>query len=196
MKKEKVLVHSCCGVCASFVVETLKNENKEVVLFFYNPNIYPQKEYQKRLGVIKKVSKIFGVKLIVGRYEPEKWLSFVKGFEDEPEGGKRCRRCYLFRLKETAQKAKELETKTFTTTLTISPYKKAKLINRIGKAVGKEAGIVFLERDFKKKDGFKKTMAFAKKHNFYRQKYCGCIFSLFENGKIRTKPEKNHGNNR
>jgi len=126
---------------------------------------------------MEKVARIYNFSLIKGAYEAKRWLNFVKGFEDEPEGGKRCELCFRFRLEKTAGLAKEKNFPSFTTTLTISPHKNASLINEIGKEIALKYAVRFLEADFKKKEGFKKTIELAKKYNLYRQTYCGCIFS-------------------
>jgi hypothetical protein len=174
---EKVLLHVCCGVCSLHVIETLKEKYEEVVLYFYNPNIHPEEEYKKRLAAVKDIAARLDLRLIEGHYDPEKWLADVAGYEKEPEGGARCPLCYAIRLHETARVAKKEGIGVFATTLTISPHKKATVINETGKKVAETFSILFLEEDFKKCDGFKKTMAHAKEHNVYRQNYCGCVYS-------------------
>jgi len=177
-KDQKIVLHVCCGICALWVIKILKEEFATLLLYFYNPNIYPHEEYEKRKEVFKKVVKIYQVPYLEGPEEREKWFEKIKGFENEPEGGKRCLICYRMRLEKTAALAKKLNYPLFTTTLTISPHKKTSEINQIGKEVAQNYGVSFLERDFKKKDGFKKTIEMAKKYKFYRQNYCGCIFSM------------------
>lgn len=172
----KVLIHTCCAPCSTEVIERLKHE--EIVLFFSDSNIYPKSEYDKRLSYTKKISKKFDVKLLIDNYAHEEWKDFIKGFEEEKEGGARCLKCFEFNLVRTAIKAKELGISNITTTLTISPYKNSKNIFEIGKKLKAEYGIDFLEFDFKKKDGYKKSIEHSKKHNLYRQNYCGCEFSL------------------
>jgi len=173
----KILFHICCGICAFYPVKLLQKEFQEVILYFYNPNIQPEEEYQKRLKAAQKVARILKTKLIVGPYQPKKWFEFVKGYEDEPEGGKRCSLCFRFRLEKTAQSAKKKEIDWFSTSLTVSPYKNAMIINQIGQEIAQKHKIRFLVRDFKKQDGFKKTMELAKKYHLYHQNYCGCVFS-------------------
>jgi len=176
-----VLLHVCCGVCAASVIEQLLPEYPDITLYYYNPGIHPKQEYQKRLEVVKELQKIFPVKLIEGEYTPEKWFEMVKGLESEPENGKRCLLCYAERLEETARKAVELGIKDFTTTLTISPLKKAEIINNIGQNLAKKYQLSFHAANFKKKDGYKRSIELAKKYEFYRQNYCGCIFSIPNN---------------
>ncbi|MEK7376742.1 MAG: epoxyqueuosine reductase QueH [Candidatus Margulisiibacteriota bacterium] len=172
---KKALLHICCGVCASWPVEKLRFDGYEVEGFFYNPNIQPEDEYLKRLDVAKEVSKLLNFNLVEGKYDPDAWLLKVKGLENEPEGGPRCAVCFQMRLEETAQKARELNIPVFTSTLTVSPHKDAKGIAQQGRRAGGEG---FLEYDFKKQDGFKKTHDFAKQNGIYCQNYCGCEFSL------------------
>ncbi len=176
----KILLHACCGVCAAQTIEKLKEEFNEIIIFFYNPNLWPEEENQKRLEAIKKVANYHGVKFVEEKPDHEKWLGKIRGLENEPEGGKRCEVCYKMRLEQTAQKAKELGCDFFTTTLSISPHKKAEVINSIGREAGEKFGVEFHEADFKKQDGFKKTCDLAKQLNLYRQNYCGCEFSRGE----------------
>jgi hypothetical protein len=174
-KNKKVLLHICCGVCAGRAVEQLREEGFEVTGFFYNPNIYPEDEYARRLEAAKSVAAALNFELLEGKYEPGRWNELVKGLENEPEGGSRCTACFGLRLAVTKETADKLGMEYFTATLTISPHKNAELINRLGAETGEGK---FLARDFKKKDGFKKAMALAKSQNIYRQNYCGCESSL------------------
>ncbi len=171
---EKILLHICCGVCASSVAAKLREKNFDVVGFFYNPNIHPEEEYLKRLDVAREVARILGLELILGAYDKDAWFANTKGLENEPEGGRRCSVCFKMRLKETQKKARELNINKFTTTLTVSPHKSTKIINELGRAVSPSE---FLVSDFKKQNGFKLAMEFAKRYNLYRQNYCGCIYS-------------------
>ena len=173
-KDQKIILHCCCGICAIFPIKILKKEFKEVTLFFYNPNIWPKKEYQKRLEVAKKVSKLLKVKLIEGKYEPEKFEKKVASFPLIKEGEKRCQECYLFRLIETARFAKKNQFNYFATTLSVSPLKPSKIINQIGKEISKKYKINFFSKNFKKGNGYQICLDFVKKHHFYRQNYCGC----------------------
>ena len=164
------------------VVEKLQPLFKETVLYFYNPNIHPTQEYEKRLSAIKNIAELYALKIIGEEYDHAKWHKYIKGYENEKEGGARCPLCYRIRLAETAKKAKELGFDYFATTLSISPHKKAVIINEIGREEAKKYNLEFLEDDFKKQDGFKKTNELAKKYNIYRQNYCGCLFSLRDRG--------------
>lgn len=172
-KVKRVLLHICCGVCAGAVVQKLRDDGFEVTGFFYNPNIYPEKEYEQRLEVVRQASQLLGFTLVEGPYEINAWLERVQGLEAEPEGGQRCQVCFRMRLQKTAEKAREMGIEHIASTLSVSPHKNVQEINAIGQ--GLSAG--FLPYDFKKQDGFKKTMDFAKKHGFYRQHYCGCKYS-------------------
>lgn len=172
----KILLHACCGVCAAQTIKKLKEEFGEVFVYFYNPNIWPEKEYQKRLEAMKQVAQYHGTEFIEEKHNHQEWLEAVRGLEKEPEGGKRCAVCYKIRLEQTAQKSKELGCGLFATTLSISPHKKAEIINKIGRETGERFGAEFYEADFKKQDGFKKTCALAKQLNLYHQNYCGCEF--------------------
>ncbi len=171
---KKVLLHICCGVCASWPIEKLKIDGFSVTGFFHNPNIQPEEEYQTRLEAAEEATAKLGMELIQGSYDRENWFNQIKGLENEPEGGKRCLACYRFRLQHTYNEVRKLSFDYFTTTLSISPHKDSQAINEIGKSVSLEN---FLKYDFKKDNGFEKAMAFSKKHNLYRQHYCGCIFS-------------------
>jgi epoxyqueuosine reductase len=144
--------------------------------FFYNPNIHPEEEYEQRLEVAREASRLLSFKLITGPNDNLTWQEQIKGLEEEPEGGKRCPVCFRVRLQKAAEKARELGIKYLASTLSVRPHKNAQEINRIGSDVCNN----FLPYDFKKQDGFKKTMDFAKEHNFYRQHYCGCIYSMKE----------------
>ncbi len=170
----KVVLHICCGVCAAGAVETLIAEGHHVIGLFYNPNIHPEEEYQRRLDVARKVAKELNFQLEAGPYGPEEWLNITEPLKDEPEGGRRCHVCYRMRLQKTFDFMLSNGSDAFTTTLTISPHKSAQVINNIGQEIG---GDKFLVRDFKKKDGFKRAMELAKKWELYRQGYCGCVYS-------------------
>ncbi|MBI4777308.1 epoxyqueuosine reductase QueH [Candidatus Desantisbacteria bacterium] len=173
--KKVVLLHICCGICASSPVERLASDGFEVIGFFYNPNIYPSEEYQRRLDVVKIVSQHLNLQLIEGEYDNDRWLSLTNGMDKEPECGARCEVCFQMRLEETWKKACELHVPYFTTTLSVSLHKDSLSINRIGSEIDSKA---FLAYDFKKQDGFKKAMEFSKQHLLYRQKYCGCVYGI------------------
>jgi len=170
-----ILLHICCGICASSVVERLRQEGFKPIGFFYNPNIHPRKEYEQRFAVAKEVAQILDFELIQGPYDPDNWFKLTKGLENEPEGGRRCAVCFKMRLEETQRKARQLNINKFTTTLTVSPHKDTTVINEIGRAISPSE---FLARDFKKQNGFHLATKFAKCYNLYRQNYCGCIYSL------------------
>ncbi len=173
---KKLLLHSCCGPCSTQVIDFLKDDYN-ITIYYYNPNIDTDQEYQHRLGEQKRYCQIVGVPVIEDGYHSSDFLDKVKGFENEKEGGARCPICFKLRLQKTAQKAKELGYNYFGTTLTVSPHKNAQIINAIGKSVGFENDIEFLEGNYKKQDGYKKSIEFSKKYNLYRQNYCGCKFS-------------------
>lgn len=174
---EKLLLHSCCGPCSTVCIERLKDDY-DLTIFYFNPNIYPKEEYEKRKENQKKVCEFFGVPVIDGDYDEEKWLKFVSGLEEEKEGGARCEKCFRFRLQETAVKAKEQGFDKFGTTLTVSPHKSTLIINKVGKEIEKESGILFLEESFKKKDGYLRSINLSKELSLYRQNYCGCRYSI------------------
>lgn len=175
-----LLLHSCCAPCSSYVLEYLA-QFFSITVFFYNPNIHPEEEYNRRLNEQKKLVDLLKVNhkvhLIEGRYEPERYFQKVKGLEMEKEGGKRCIKCFELRLEKTAQKASELKFPCFTTTLTISPRKNAVIINDIGQKIAKNYQLDYLFSDFKKKDGFKRSVALSNQFHLYRQNDCGCIYS-------------------
>jgi predicted adenine nucleotide alpha hydrolase (AANH) superfamily ATPase len=170
----KVLLHICCGVCAAGVVERLTSEGYEVHGLFYNPNIHPAEEYDRRLEVARRVAAEFGFTLEVPPYEPDEWFRVVETLADEPEGGRRCEVCFRLRLQKAHDFMIEQQADVFATTLTISPHKSADVVNRIGHEIG---GDRFLARDFKKKAGFQRAIELAKQWELYRQDYCGCIYS-------------------
>lgn len=157
------------------VVERLIGEGHQVLGFFYNPNIYPPEEYQRRLEATYRVARELNFPLEVAPYTPEEWFRETKSLEHEPEGGKRCEVCFGLRLRKTYLHMVQCGWDAFTTTLTISPHKSAQVINRIGQEIG---GDRFLPRDFKKREGFKRAIQLAKQWDLYRQDYCGCIYSM------------------
>jgi len=168
----------CCVGCGAYIIDVLKNDFAQIVLYFYNPNIWPSAEYDKRLEEAKRIAEKYKYEMIIADYDHTTWLEMVKGLEKEPEKGKRCTVCYHDRLEAVAQKAKELGFDYFGTTLTTSPHKDAERINRIGLELANKYGIKYLEEDFKKGDGFKKSCQLTKELNLYRQTYCGCEFSF------------------
>ena len=178
MVSNKILLHSCCAICSSYPVSFLKDAGYDVVVYFYNPNIYPTEEYQKRLEAQQKLCEHFNVELIEENFTPQEFYEYVKGYELEPEKGLRCDKCFELRLTKAAQKAKELGIKNFTTSIVISPHKNFKKLAEIGNRIGEEYSLNFEAIDFKKKDGFLKTNQIANSLSLYRQNYCGCKFSL------------------
>ncbi len=176
----KLLLHSCCAPCSSYVIEYL-SPFFSISLFFYNPNIHPEEEYKKRLEeqivLIDKLTVKNKVKLIIGPYEPELFFQKIKGLEQEKEGAIRCLKCFELRLEKTAQKASQLNIPYFTTTLTVSPHKNAKLLNQLGKKIASLYRLQYLFSDFKKRGGFQRSIFLSHKYQLYRQAYCGCIFS-------------------
>ena len=176
----KLLLHACCAPCSSAVLERIASYF-EITIFYYNPNITEDAEYQKRIEEIKRLIKSihpkYPVSLIEGRYEPDKFNEMARGLEQEPERGKRCYKCYELRLEETAKIAEELNFPLFCTTLTLSPHKNAIWINEIGENLDKKYQATYLYSDFKKKNGYKRSIELSKEYNLYRQDYCGCIYS-------------------
>ena len=187
-----LLLHSCCGPCSSYVIEYLSNYFN-ITVFYYNPNIYPDEEYLQRVAEQKRFIMEFPTKykvsFIEGDFDKASFYEIAKGYENEPERGARCARCFDLRLKKTALKAKELGFDYFTTTLTISPMKDAALLNEIGQKLGDEIGVKWLFTDFKKKNGYKRSTEISKEYNMYRQDYCGCVFSYNERQKQKQNLE-------
>ncbi len=171
-----MLLHSCCGPCSTVVIERLK-ENFDLTVFYYNPNIEPFEEYEKRKVEQKKVCKNFGVNFVDADYENEAWHKFVEGLENEREGGARCEKCFVFRLRKTANFAKTHDFDIFATTLSVSPHKNSNVINAVGEQISQEVGIEFLPESFKKKDGYLRSINLSKEFGLYRQDYCGCLFA-------------------
>ena len=176
----KLLLHACCAPCSSAVLERLGNYF-DISIFFYNPNITLEEEYIKRLNEIKMFVQKFKVEypidVIEGRYNPDEFFEMAKGLEKELERGPRCYKCYKMRLEETAKIASELNFDYFTTTLSLSPYKNSNWINEIGSLLDEEYQSNFLYSDFKKRNGYKRSIELSNEYNLYRQDYCGCIYS-------------------
>ena len=176
-----LLLHSCCAPCSSAVLERLSKEFQITVLY-YNPNIAPREEYEERVKEQERLIKEFPAKypitFFAGEYDTALFYQAVKGMEQLPEGGERCFVCYELRLRETAKLAKEQGFDFFTTTLSISPLKKAEKLNEIGGKLAEEYGIPYLFSDFKKKEGYKRSIALSAQYGLYRQDYCGCVYSL------------------
>lgn len=187
----RLLLHSCCAPCSSYVLEYL-SDYFEITIFYYNPNINPAEEYDRRVIEQRRLIQELNdgsngreavkhrIEYVVGDYEPEKFFDIAKGLEKEKEGGSRCFNCYELRLKEAAIIAKEGEYDYFTTTLSISPHKNADKLNEIGRELEERYGVRYLYSDFKKKNGFKRSIELSKEYDLYRQDYCGCVYSKLE----------------
>ena len=175
--KPKLLLHICCGPCSTEVIRRLKDDY-EVVGFFYNPNVHPEDEYNKRLMEVQRISALWRVLVDAPPYDHERFLAVARGLEERPEGGSRCLACYRLRLDETARRTAENGCTHLATTLTIAPMKKAAVINPIGRGAATRHGLVFVEDDWKKRDGFKHSIELSRDLGLYRQNYCGCEFSL------------------
>ena len=179
-KVPSLLLHACCAPCSSYVLEYLSNYF-HITLFYYNPNIHPEEEYQKRIAEVKRLVAALPVKYEVkfqeGKYDTASFFAMAKGHEKEPEGGERCFACFTLRLKEAAKIAKAGGFDYFTTTLSISPHKDAQKLNEIGGALAEEYGVSYLYSDFKKKNGYHRSIELSREYGLYRQDYCGCIFS-------------------
>ncbi len=175
--RPSLLLHSCCGPCSSHVLSVL-TAHFAVTLFYFNPNIAPEAEYRHRLAEQTRLAAILGVPMVEAAYDPAVYYQAVCGLEQEPEGGRRCHRCFQLRLEATAEKAAELGFAYFTTTLSVSPHKDAQALNAIGAAAGQRFGVPYLYADFKKKGGYLHSIELSKTYGLYRQNYCGCIFSL------------------
>lgn len=179
----RLLLHSCCAPCSSYVLEYL-SEYFSITVFYYNPNIFPAEEYEKRVkeqeALIEKLPAKHRISFLEGPYEQERFYEMAKGLEREPEGGERCFRCYRLRLLEAAQMARAGGFDYFTTTLSISPLKNVHKLNEIGEKLAREYGVAYLNSDFKKRDGYKRSIELSKEYGLYRQDYCGCVYSLRE----------------
>ena len=178
-----LLIHSCCAPCSSYALEYLSQYFK-ITVFYYNPNIYPESEYTKRIleqqKLIHDMNLKYSVSFLAGKYEKEKFYAVAEGMEHLKEGGARCVKCYELRLTEAARQAAAGGFDYFTTTLSISPMKNARKLNEIGVRVGQEYGVEYLVSDFKKKNGYKRSIELSKEYGLYRQDYCGCEFSMRE----------------
>ena len=179
-ERPELLLHSCCGPCSSYVLEYL-TQFYQVTLLWYNPNIWPQEENDKRLYYQRKIIDSLGlqdkVRIVIPEYDHDRYLQMVSGLEAEPEGGERCTECFRLRLTEAAQAAKKLGIGLYCTTLTVSPHKNAEKINTLGAEIGTEYGVRFLPSDFKKRNGYKRSIELSREYDLYRQDYCGCEFA-------------------
>lgn len=189
----RLFLHSCCAPCSSYVLEYL-SQYFEITLFYYNPNISPEEEYEKRVReqerLIRELSEhrqraveqgegesFYPIHMVAGPYEPRRFYEMARGLEQEPEGGKRCRECYRLRLEEAAKLAAAGDYDYFTTTLSISPLKNAEWLNEIGEELAAVYGVRHLPSDFKKRNGYKRSVELSAEYGLYRQDYCGCVFS-------------------
>ena len=182
-ERPRLLLQSCCGPCSSYVLEALTPFFRVTVLY-YNPNIQPRAEYDLRLENQRKIIAALptpsAVDILECDYDGEKYDAAVKGLESEPEGGARCTVCFRLRLEETAKRASQLGYDWFCTTLTVSPHKDAERLNQIGSTLGERYGVPFLPSDFKKREGYKRSIQLSKEYELYRQDYCGCLYSKSE----------------
>lgn len=176
--KKSLLLHSCCAPCSSSVIDTLK-DYFDITILYYNPNIEPKDEYNKRKEEQIKLANLFNIKVLDCDYDNELFHDVVKGLEQCPEGGERCFKCYELRLKKTASMAGNFDY--FGTTLTVSPLKNSNKLNEIGLLLEQVYKVKYLVSDFKKKEGYKKSIVLSKEYNLYRQNFCGCIYSKRDN---------------
>ncbi len=178
--KPSLLLHACCAPCSSYVIEYL-SKYFNITIYYYNPNISPIQEYNFRLEelfrLLEAMKEAENVNVLPCEYEAEAFYEIAKGLEGEKEGGERCFKCYRLRLEKTAQAAKENSFDYFTTTLSISPYKNAEKLNEIGRELSEKYNIPYLYSDFKKKNGYKRSIELSKEYDLYRQDYCGCVYS-------------------
>lgn len=187
-----LFLHSCCAPCSSYVLEYL-SQYFRITVYYYNPNIYPPKEYGERTSeverLIRELPAAHPISFKPGEYRPEQFYEAVRGHEKDPEGGERCGLCFELRLREAARLAAEGGFDYFATTLTISPMKDAKRLNRIGEELGREYGVKYLCSDFKKKDGYRRSTELSREYGLYRQDYCGCVFSMRERDERKRREE-------
>ena len=188
-----LLLHSCCAPCSSYVLEYLSQHFK-ITVFYYNPNIYPESEYTKRIleqqKLISEMNFKYPVSFLTGTYDRERFYKMAEGLEMVKEGGSRCMKCYELRLRESAEKAVAGGYDYFTTTLSISPMKNAQKLNEIGEELCRETRVAWLPSDFKKKNGYKRSTELSKEYGMYRQDYCGCVFSMREREEQKARIEQ------
>ena len=193
--KPSLLLHSCCAPCSSYVLEYLA-PYFNICDFYYNPNISPKQEYEDRKEELVRLIGEMGlsteVSFLEGTYQPEDFFAMAKGMEELPEGGERCFKCYEMRLRESAKIAKEQGADYFATTLTISPLKNAQKLNEIGEKLAEEYGVKYLPSDFKKKNGYKRSVELSAQYELYRQNYCGCVFSKMQSDAGKLESAKNY----
>ncbi len=181
-KKPTLLLHSCCAPCSSYVLEYL-DKYFDITVFYYNPNIYPEDEFYKRQQEQIKLIKDMGlnIKVIENEHMPQEFYDKIKGYENEKEGGERCKKCFELRLEKTCMYAKEHGFDYFTTTLSISPLKNAEALNETGRKIGEKYSVQYLFSDFKKNNGYKRSCELSNFYGIYRQNYCGCVYSVRDN---------------
>ena len=182
-KVPRLLIHSCCAPCSSYCLEYL-SEFFHITVLYYNPNIFPEEEYNYRIDEQRRFIESFpakyAIRLIEAPYTPEEFYAIAKGMEDIPEGGERCTRCYRLRLEYTAKVARDMNMDYFTTTLSISPLKDAVRLNTIGEELSAIYEVPYLLSDFKKRNGYKRSVELSKEYDMYRQNFCGCVYSKIE----------------
>lgn len=192
-RTKSLLLHSCCAPCSSYCIEYLSNYYS-ITVYYYNPNISEREEYYKRAMEQKRLIDSMPVRhrvsFIEGNYNPKDFMDIARGYENCPEGGERCHRCYELRLRSTASECKNRGFDYFATTLTISPLKNAKKLNEIGERIAEEMNINYLVSDFKKREGYKRSIELSAEYNLYRQDFCGCMFSKAEAVKRRHECDK------
>ena len=175
--RPSILMHSCCGPCSTAVIERL-TKYLDITVIYYNPNIEPKDEYEKRKYEQLKVVKRLGIKFLDCDYDNETFKEMARGLENDKEGGRRCHKCYLLRLEYVAKIACDLGFDYFSTTLSVSPYKNAEVLNKIGLNLERKYLVKYLVNDFKKRDGYKRSIELSREFDLYRQDYCGCLYSL------------------
>ena len=207
---KRLFLHSCCAPCSSYVLEYLRKYFR-ITVFYYNPNITQESEYRKRVEEQKRLISMYNMEreekvlesaqnmwypidYVDGDYDVKSFLDITRGMEECPEGGERCFKCYDMRLRETARKAIEGGYDYFTTTLTISPMKNAAKLNEIGESLAEEYGIAWMPSDFKKKNGYKRSIELSAEYGLYRQDYCGCAFSKAERERQKEMAQGKEGN--
>ena len=192
-KTPRLFLHACCAPCSSYVMEYL-SQYFEITIFFYNPNISPKEEYEKRVSEIQRLISemefVHPVAFVEGEYKPEDFYEMARGLEDVPEGGERCFRCYRLRMEEAARLAEQGGYDYFTTTLSISPLKNAGKINEIGQELSQIYKVEHLPSDLKKKNGYKRSIELSQEYGLYRQNYCGCVFSKRESMEKQRQREE------
>lgn len=192
--RPQLVLHSCCAPCSSAVLERL-HRDFALTVYYYNPNISPEAEFRHRSDEQRRLAQQMplngDVRVVEGEYDPENFYARVKGLEDEPEGGARCTVCFEMRLRKTAEYARSIGAEYFTTTLSISPLKDAARLNEIGAALAREYGLKYLHSDFKKKNGYRRSIELSSQYDLYRQDFCGCVYSRQERERARQAKEEN-----